>query len=243
MALVTAPPVLAQGLPINGTSCLPSFSSRGSVCSAKDMTSSPVLISGPEACERGETFTATLQFSVMSTAKERDNIGFFVGELGQDALGGSQCTFSSLAPIGALFNVTSGVGPYREINGDSCGDLEQGEVTLHNVVTTDLLCEDQNGDGRVDISYVISWEKNKNNSCVSPTDVPSFYPDQSSACVNENGEGIDVPIEDPPVIEVEKRADPEQLEAPGGEVIYRVIVTNQSDATDPVTITSLSDSG
>ena len=242
MALVTAPPVLAQGLPINGTSCLPSFSSRGSVCSAKDMTSSPVLISGPEACERGETFTATLQFSVMSTAKERDNIGFFVGELGQDALGGSQCTFSSLAPIGALFNVTSGVGPYREINGDSCGDLEQGEVTLHNVVTTDLLCEDQNGDGRVDISYVISWEKNKNNSCVSPTDVPSFYPDQSSACVNENGEGIDVPIEDPPVIEVEKRADPEQLEAPGGEVIYRVIVTNQSDATDPVTITSLSDS-
>ena len=44
------------------------------------------------------------------------------------------------------------------------------------------------------------------------------------------------------MIEVEKRADPEQLEAPGGEVIYRVIVSNQSDPTDPVTITSLTDS-
>ena len=233
---------LAQGVPINGTNCVNAFNSRGSVCTAKDVTSSPVLVSGPEACERGETFTATLQFSVISTAKERDNLGFFIGELGQNALGGSQCTFSSLANIGSPVNLASGVGPYREINGDSCGDLAKREVTLHNVVATDLLCDDQNGDGRVDISYLISWEKNKNNSCVSPTDIPSFFPDQSSACVNENGEGIDVPIEDPPVIEVEKRADPEQLEAPGGEVIYRVIVSNQSDPTDPVTITSLTDS-
>ena len=233
----------AQGVPINGASCLPDFGSRGRICTARDLTGRPVLVSGPEACEEGETFTATLRFSVLATAKQRSNVGFFIGEQGQQAVGtGNQCTFSSLATIGTPTDLLGGMGPYEELNGDSCGDVAKGSEVRHDVVTTNLLCQDQNGDGRVDISYVISWEKNQNDLCASPTDVPSFYPIQSSACINEEGAGIDVPVENPPVIKVEKRADPEQLEAPGGEVIYRIIVTNQSDATDPIIITSLNDS-
>ena len=45
-----------------------------------------------------------------------------------------------------------------------------------------------------------------------------------------------------PVIDVVKTANPVQVAEPGGMVMFTVVVTNLSNPTDPVTITSLSDS-
>ena len=44
-----------------------------------------------------------------------------------------------------------------------------------------------------------------------------------------------------PVIIVQKTADPSVVKAPGGPVLFTVVVTNNSGPTDPVTITSLVD--
>ena len=47
---------------------------------------------------------------------------------------------------------------------------------------------------------------------------------------------------EPPSIVVTKNVSPEELEEPGGAVVYTIRVTNTSQATDPVTLTSLADS-
>ena len=44
-----------------------------------------------------------------------------------------------------------------------------------------------------------------------------------------------------PEIDVQKTADPSVVKAPGGPVLFTVVVTNNSGPTDPVTITSLVD--
>ena len=44
-----------------------------------------------------------------------------------------------------------------------------------------------------------------------------------------------------PVISVTKTADPANLPAPGGEVTFTIVVTNNSGASDTVLITSLTD--
>lgn len=47
--------------------------------------------------------------------------------------------------------------------------------------------------------------------------------------------------EQPPIIQVTKTADPVEVTAPGGLVNFTVVVVNQSNPLDPVTITSLTD--
>jgi hypothetical protein len=45
----------------------------------------------------------------------------------------------------------------------------------------------------------------------------------------------------PPVISVAKVANPTTIKEPGGDILYSVTVTNNSAASDPVTLTSLTD--
>lgn len=60
---------------------------------------------------------------------------------------------------------------------------------------------------------------------------------------NTDSEPTDVIAPEPePAISVEKTADQAEVFAPGEEVTFTVVVTNDSAATDPVTITSLTDS-
>ena len=249
-ALVSA--ALGQGLPKYGATCVPE-PSTGNRCTANDLAIEVISVDPARAhCDLGETFDLDVLVSLGSgklrSAAERYNVGVWVGEDGAPSIGGNQCTFSALQPLApneSGLNLTSGSGPYREINGDICGDILDSEITYHEFTAKNVLCRDTNGNGKLDISITVAWLRNKNDSqCSStdPSDETGYYPLQSSACREEDNYDIDViVVEPPPEIEVYKTAIPDFVRSPSGTVSFEVEVFNESDRTDKLTITSLTD--
>ncbi len=244
---------VGQTVPIEGAACMPHpGNGNGNICSAKDLEAVAVLAPGaPASCEEGETFTATVRFIIspgaesVRAASERYTLGFAIGENGGPAIDSpGTCTVSYLTPNSGALDLTSGVGPYRELSqgsGDACGDIDSSEQTYHDVTTTQFLCKDSDGDGRVDFDAVVTWENNKSDLCSSPPIAADFYPDQSSKCLGGTNLDLDIPVEQLPTIEIDKLPLPDTLEDPGGQVVYSVGVTNTSGISDSLTITSLVD--
>jgi len=229
---------------VYGASCPTSIDSND--CVANDLQPTGTeIISGPSECNLGDVFSATVRilFDDGGGANERFTVGFFVGENGESAIGGSSCTFDSLQPVVLPPNDNPLGGPYAELSGDSCGDIAKKEPTYKDIVLNSIECKDDDGDGNVDISYVLSWENNANQtSCTNPLDPAQFEPDPPK-CRSDLEYDLPIAVEDPPSIEVGKGAFPSQLEEPGGIVRYAITVINTSpSSTDPVEIVSFIDS-
>ena len=212
-------------------------------CVANDLQPTGAeVISGPESCTTGEIFAATVRiwFENGGGANERYSIGFFVGEKGEPAIGGDFCTFDSLNPISN--NPTPLGGPYAELNGDACGDIQKSEPTYKDIELDSLACKDDDGDGKVDLSYVLTWVNNGNKAnCQNPLDPANFEPNPPK-CLSDLQYDLPIDVEEPPAIEVAKGASPSILMEPGGLVRFPVTVINTSpSASDPVTITRIVD--
>ncbi|RLA22392.1 MAG: hypothetical protein DRQ62_08030, partial [Gammaproteobacteria bacterium] len=225
--------------------CLDEFD-QGNSCTAKDFDLTDVRVSGPTSCTEGEIIPVdiTLRIGMEPTAKERYDIGIFVGNNSQLPIGGNSCTFSSLAPIETTnnFDGISGSGPYRNLDSNSCGDTAKadGEI-LRDIVLKDVLCQDSNGDGKLDIAYALTW-KQKAESCADPTDPNEFITGSSSKCINWIGDLDDVdvipPQADLPSFNITKTPIPSTIHS-GGEVTYSLSFNN--DGLVSLTLTSLID--
>ena len=234
----SAPPVHAG---ISGVACPAQIDANDCVANDLQPTGTEV-VKGPTACTEGDRFSATVRFQFQSGggANTRYNVGFYVGEGGESAIGGASCTFDSLQPIGSPPNPLG--GPYAEVNGDQCGDIQKGEPTYKDIVIDDVLCEDRDGDGNVDFSYVLTWTNNGNQAnCTDPLDPGQFDPSPPK-CLSDLDFDLPIEVEYPPQIQVNKVATPMMLEEPGGEVRYTFTILNSSpSASDPVVITSIVD--
>src|SRR5262245_53662569 len=216
--------------------CLPELD-NGNVCNANDLEASAAIASGPSACTEGTTIQATLRVvlgtnAAVRAASERFDIGFFVGNDGEPPLGGSDCTVAALSPLEPPLDLISGAGPYRDLDGDACGDVRKEDpATVKDIPLDSLLCRDADGDGRVDVDLALTW-KGANESCDDPNDPTELFPTQSSKCRVLSGLNLDIAVEPPPSMEVHKAAAPNVLAAPGGGVSYVVTVANTSGAFD-----------
>lgn len=214
-------------------------------CVANDLqpTGSEV-IDGPTHCTEGETFAATLRvlFEDGGGANERYNVGFFVGDNGESPIGGASCTFDSLQPVGDPIDLTGGSGGFFELNGDACGDISKSDPTYKDIQLDSILCKDDDGDGNVDVGYVLTWENNQNQAnCQDPFDPGEFEP-QPPKCLSDLEYDLPIVVEQPPSIDVGKGAFPSTLNEPGGQVTYAITIINTSpSSSDPVIIDSIVD--
>ena len=215
----------------------------GNDCVANDLqpTGSEV-VNGPTACTVGEIFPATVRihFEDGGGANTRFNVGFYVGEAGEPAIGGESCTFDSFQPISDT-PIPLG-GPYAELNNDQCGDIEKAEPTYKDIQLDQIECKDDDGDGNVDVSYVLTWENNGNQAnCTDPLDPLEFAPNPPK-CLSDLEYDLPITVEQPPSIEVAKGASPATLEEPGGTVRFPITIINTSPSvSDPVTISQILD--
>jgi hypothetical protein len=226
---------------VSGAACPADIDSGD--CVANDLQPTGIeIVKGPAACTEGEIFSATVRvlFEDGGGANSRFNVGFFVGEAGEFAIGGASCTFDSLQPIG--FPPRPQGGPYAELNGDQCGDIQKAEPTYKDIELNEIACKDDDGDGNVDVSVVLSWVNNGNQAnCTDPLDPAQFDP-APPKCLSFPEYDLPIPVEDPPSIDVGKGASPATLEEPGGIVRFPITIINTSpSATDPVTITQILD--
>jgi len=229
---------------VTAQDCPPDFGG-GKLCTAKDFTVTSTVISGPDECTEGETISMTLRVGLESTAQQRYDIGFFIGDDGGQVIGGASCTHSSLAPIepNPPFNANSGMGGYRDLEGDACGDMQTSDGTVYRDVQLDsVLCRDSDGDGEVDVSGLVTWSSNANQDVCTDPELPSnFFPTSSSKCILAPEFNIPIIVEPAPTMKVDKVALPSSLPAPGGAVTFSLAVENTSAITDPLTLTQLVD--
>jgi len=242
VTLLWLSPNLAQAQ-VYGTTCPSRIDAND--CVANDLQPTGAeIISGPAQCNEGDTFSATVRvfFDNGGGAAERYTVGFFLGENGASAVGGASCTFDSFQPVATPPGDNPLGGPYPELSGDSCGDIDARTPTYKDIALNGILCRDNDGDGNVDISYVLSWVNNRNQtSCTNPLDPAQFEPERPK-CRSDLEYDLPIEVENPPSIEVGKGAFPSQIEEPGGLVRYAVTVVNTSpESTDPVEIVSFID--
>ena len=225
-------------------SCPPDLG-NGQLCTANDFTVTGVVINGPDECTVGDTISLAVRVGLESTAKQRYDIGLFSGNNGQPVIGGSSCTFDSLAPIepSPPFNANSGSGGFRNLDGDACGDVDNGDGIVYKDVQLDsVLCADNDGDGQLDISGLVTWSSNANQDvCDNPDNPVNFFPEQKSKCQLDPNLNFPIVVEPVPTMSLDKFAFPANLPAPGGQVEFFVDIFNTSSATDVLTVTSLID--
>ena len=263
IALVQSGAPLAQNLPLQGAACPPVIN-NGKHCTANSMRVSAVAVNAaPAYCNSGDTISLRVGVTVGTgqnrAAKERYDLGFWVGETGTAVLGGTACAFSALLPAvagPAAPDLTSGTGPYRAINSNQCGDILDAELTYHEFEVDQIVCQDTNNDGKLDMPMLVGWQQSKNNTgCAAVNDandptqaanfVQSLFPQTSSSCWSNGGAPIDIDeitVEPPATMEVYKTVAPRVLRSGAGEVTFEIEVFNESDRGDELTLTNLVDS-
>ena len=249
-SLLSAGQALATDLPIADADCVPVFNG-GNHCTSNALSFKAISIEPDRThCNAGDELNLnigiTLGSGKLRNAAQRYNVGIWIGEHGEPAIGGSQCTFTGLQPAttdASQIDLSSGSGPYRLINTDTCGDVLDSEQTYYEFQATDVLCQDSNGNGKLDIPIAVAWHNNANQDlCSAPRDEESYFPRQSSACREIESYDIDtIIVESPAEIEVFKTAVPDLVRGNSGEVTFEVEVFNESDRDDKLEITSLID--
>lgn len=161
---VLAAVLLALALPagqVFAQQCLPA----GLNCTANDLDvhTFVVLPSSPDTvCDSdSDTITVDLQAQTQPNASWRYDIVPIVSTDGHAIPGNDNCNAQILQPIesaGDPFNGASGVGPYRDDDGDTCGDVQSTDgVTYYNMPRLTLPCADPDGNGMVEIPGCFGW--------------------------------------------------------------------------------------
>lgn len=120
----------ASDLPMYDAACVPEFNG-GNHCTSNAPSFQAVSIEPDRThCNAGEEINLNIGITLGSgkvrNAAQRYNVGIWIGEHGEPAIGGNQCTFTGLQPATTDSNqidLLSGAGPYRLLNNDSCGDV------------------------------------------------------------------------------------------------------------------------
>ncbi|TDG12906.1 hypothetical protein E2F43_15230 [Seongchinamella unica] len=241
LALTTAASVLTW--PDAHAGACPSAPEQGNLCTARDFIVSSAIVDGPSECTAGETIAVTVRVGLTSTANQRYDIGIFSGDHGEPVFGGASCSLDALVPLEPPFDGDSGFGGYRDLDGDACGDVSETDGEIFRDVALDkVLCQDNDGDGQVDISGLVTWSSNASQDvCSDPTDPVQFFPTSSSKCILNPDFNLPIIVEPPPSLRVFKLAFPGNLPAPGGNVLFVLDLDNNSTGTDPITVSSLVD--
>ncbi|HRX03675.1 MAG: hypothetical protein KDI07_08375 [Anaerolineae bacterium] len=141
--------------------CLP----VGLNCTANDLDvhTFVVLPSSPDVvCDSESDFiTVDLQAQMQPNASWRYDLLPIVSTDGHPIPGNDNCNAQVLQPIesdGNPFNGTSGVGPFRDNDGDTCGDVASTDgVTYYNMPRLTLPCADPDGNGMIEIPGCFGW--------------------------------------------------------------------------------------
>ncbi len=124
--------------PINGGRC--------KTCTANDVSIAELTrLSGTSSCVIGTQIVLSIQVKWLSTANGRYDVAAYIAKDGGDALTG-ECFEFILAPVGAspqFGNATSPTeGPFQELNGDLCGDLDSRNVIYQRIPSITITCRD-----------------------------------------------------------------------------------------------------
>ena len=224
--------------------CIQDKAGRALVCTAND-----VRIAGAEnvrnlqgqplaTCISGSTFSFIADFRVLTGATARFDVGLFFatdGDGNHDGARSGGCSVSKLDPK----DLATGLGStnYVTLDGDGCGDINTANNPQIDTVRVDnVLCQDSDGDGRLNLPNCTSWSQNEGGVC---TTADQTVPGSPSKCSCDIAFNIGIRVETGS-LEVTKDATPASRPEPGGEFTFAVGATNTAQFTS-VTINRICD--
>jgi hypothetical protein len=207
-------------------------------CTANDIRLSRAISVSPATCTRGETFDLTATFETVVTANARYDAGFFFRIDGGANARGDGTGATGECSLSALLPPPPPNPPALNLDGDACGDLNAGTFNVTFTIPQ-VLCQDNDGDGFLNLPNCTSWHSNQGTVCSPITDAFQFDPDTKSKCVCDDNFQVPVRVETA-TLDVTKSALPTQVPEPSGTVTYTVAIKNTAQI-ETVTISSIID--
>ena len=180
-------------------------------CTANDVVLQSVTASIDGSCVPGETVKLTLNAEVYFRTA-RNDVGWYIPLDGGNGLTGD-CAVSTLDQARADAGLFSTTGDATLTWTDNvCGDVGPGATTLtvnNFLYETDILCQDTNSDGTLDLDVCFSWKSSGTSSdtcdphgitpgspakcdCIK-TEVPNIQTgDPPDGCVQDNAPNLDL---------------------------------------------------
>ncbi|TMA95809.1 MAG: hypothetical protein E6J70_16495, partial [Deltaproteobacteria bacterium] len=172
-------------------------SQNGATCIVSDSTDPCVTgggtCPGTRQCVINQQISVPMRAKIVSGANTRFDIGFWIAQDGGDAkANGGVCFRDFLHPVSATntdLQLLDGNGPY--FNGeigitptDTCADIQQNQTNLYDLNpggggSVSIVCEDNDGNGILDVGSCLSWDNNNNHACNSANDT---VPGTSAKC-------------------------------------------------------------
>ncbi|TNF35423.1 MAG: hypothetical protein EP312_03765 [Gammaproteobacteria bacterium] len=152
-------------------------------CSAAEFTVNPVFSAQDGSapfCQIGTSFDIIVEVELSGSNTDRQDIGFFVGQSGNDpAAVGGQC---SVATFPTSSNPPTTPDAWTDNDGDTCGDYIGGASSVTEVDEIRVDCQ-ASANGYLQIPYVLTYWQNNGNVCQAETDlVSSVVPGSKSKC-------------------------------------------------------------
>jgi hypothetical protein len=136
-------------------------------CSAGEFTVSPIFSAAPGTapfCVAGQEFNFVVELALSGTNTDRQDVGFFVGQQGndpRDTTAGNICSVATF-PTSPL--------PWKDNDFDSCGDYAGGGNVVTTINEIKVVCA-ADSVGALQIPYVLVYSQNSGSVCTGPTDV------------------------------------------------------------------------
>lgn len=194
---------------------------------------------GSNLCVDGLNVTFSARFEVVSTAKERFDIGlYFNNDGGADAREGAHndsCNVYNITPDGLNLDLD-------DQPEDLCDDVTKVDSPFFHFVEIETLCQDSDGDGQLNLPNCVSWrQQGANELCSGPEDA---YPGAPSKC--NCADDFNVPVfiapEPPEIVKAfndDPSPSPRNQPEPGG--VFNQKVSFLNDNGNSIFLTSLSD--
>jgi hypothetical protein len=225
-------------------SCIEEQANKSLVCTANDVRVAfadnirDVSGNALSQCVRGSTFSFIADFHVQTTATSRYDIGLYFATDGDPNGNGARSGVCSPNIIKAPFtdpngSVTLGSQFVANLDGDGCGDINTANgwgQTGGRVVTVrvdNVLCQDSDNDGKLNLPNCTSWSQNTGVQC---TTAQQAAPGSPSKCNCDIGFNVPIFVETGS-IEVSKDASPASRPEPGGNFVFTVGVQNTAGFT------------
>jgi len=156
------------------------YRTGNTTCSAGEFTVSPVFSAAPGTppfCIAGGEFHFKVDLGLSGTNTDRQDIGFFVGQQGNDPRATTPGNICSVA----TFPKTP--SPWEDNDGDACGDFNGGGSLTTTIDEIKVLCAGDSA-GALQIPYVLTYAQNDGIACTGPADVVNGAPSKCNAGVS-----------------------------------------------------------
>jgi hypothetical protein len=141
----------------------------------------------PTECTKNEIFSLTGTFLLQTNATARYDLGITFSSDGDPNGDGARTGVCSRV------NLPAGA-PTLNLDGDACGDITSGQTWEVTVTGLQVKCVDTDGDGFVNLPYIIGWAQNEKSTC---SNAAGALPGTTSKCEINDTFNIPIAVEEP----------------------------------------------